>query len=262
MHIHTYRFLTIFALFFTFACKSKKAVVTPTPVPEIVKIKEDPNKAFLANIEKKIYTPNFFNAKASIGIVTNGNSVDFDAVIQFRKDSAILLVAKKFGFEVGRALITPDSLFIINRIQQEYDAKPLSAIASKFSLPPRFDLIQDMIMGNPMNLAKAPYKINIKDSLATLSSNYQALTAICAMDKKTFLLYQSTIDDASNGGEMTMDYKDYRNVSAHDFSFSRILSGKSSKTGALDVDLKFNEIEFDKPKVIRFELPRKYKRMD
>jgi hypothetical protein len=260
MYTHIYRFFIIFLLFFAFACKTKKVVLVPTP--EIIKSAEDPIKVFFSNIEKKIYTPNFFNAKASIGIVSNGNSIDFDAVIQFRKDSAILLVAKKFGFEVGRALITPDSLFIINRIQQEYDAKPLSAIASKFSLPPRFDLIQDMIMGNPMNLAKAPYKINIKDSLATLSSNYQALTAICAMDKKTFLLYQSTIDDASNGGEMTMDYKDYRSITIHDFSYSRILSGKSSKAGALDVDLKFNEIEFNKPKIIRFELPKKYKRMD
>lgn len=262
MHTTTFRFFAPLLLLFIFACKSKKIAVAPTPTPEIIKIKEDPTKAFLMNVEKKIYTPNFFNAKASINIVTNGNSIDFDAVIQFRKDSAILLVAKKFGFEVGRALITPDSLFIINRIQQEYDAKPLSAIASKFSLPPRFDLIQDMIIGNPMNLAKTPYQVNIKDSLAILSSKYQLLTANCAMDKKIFRLYQSTIDDTANGGEMTMDYKDYRAIAAHDFSYSRILSGKSNKAGALDVDLKFNEIEFDKPKVIRFELPRKYKRMD
>ena len=262
MHTYTNRFFIVALVFFVFACKSKKVVVAPTATPEVVKIKEDPNATFLRGIEKKIYTPNFFNAKASISIVTNGNSVDIDAVIQFRKDSAILLVAKKFGFEVGRVLITPDSLFIINRIQQEYDAKPLAAIASKFSLPPRFDLIQDMIMGNPMNLAKMPYKINLKDSLATLSSNYQALTAICAADKKTFTLYQSLMNDATNNGKIAMDYKDYRTFSNHNFSYRRVLAAQSTKTGVLDVELKFNEIEFDKPKIIRFELPKRYKRMD
>ena len=262
MHTYTNRFLIVALVFFIFACKSKKVVVTPTPTPEVVKIKEDPNMAFLHGIEKKVYTPNFFNAKVSISIVANGNAVDIDAVIQFRKDSAILLVARKFGFEVGRALITPDSLFMINRIQQEYDAKPLAAIASKFSLPPRFDLIQDMIMGNPMNLSKIPYEINLKDSLATLSSNYQALTAICEADKKNFTLYQSLINDDANNGKMTMDYKDYRLVSNHNFSYYRVLAAQSSKTSALDVELKFNEIEFDKPKIIRFELPKRYKRMD
>jgi hypothetical protein len=205
--------------------------------------------------------PSFFNGKANINVVMNGSEVNVDAVIQFRKDSAILLVVRKFGFEGGRALITPDSFFFINRLQQEYDAKPLSVLAERFNLPARFDLIQDLIIGNAMSLDAKGLEVNMNDSLAQLTSSYKTLDATYFLDKKNYELKKSEFNDAKQGSTMQMGYGEYRPLNQHSFSYKRNLEAKN-KTAEMSADLKFSEVEIDKPKVIRFDIPKKYKRMD
>ncbi len=260
-HLKSYFVGFIIGIVLFSACKSHKVAVAP-PIKTIENVRPavDPSITFLKNVENRIWLPDFFNGKANINVISNGSEVAFDAIIQFRKDSAILLVAKKFGFEVGRALITPDSFFFINRIQQEYDAKPLSAIASKFNLPPRFNLIQHLIVGNPINLDD--YQANLNDSLAVVSSVKNSLEANCFMDKTNFTLYRNEISNSIEGGNMKMNFADYRPLGRHNFSYQRNLDAKSKSAGFLNAELKFSEVELDKPKVIRFEIPKRYKRMD
>jgi hypothetical protein len=257
---HYLLFLAIFSL--TAACRTKKeVVVAPTPKP-IEKPIVDPSTVFLEKVNQTILKPKFFNGKAKISFVYNGNSLDFDAVIQFRSDSAILVVAKKFGFEAARALITPDSFFVINRIQQDYMAQPLSAISKKLNLPPRYDLIQDMLIGNPMNISKKPYKVQLKDSLAMIYSGTDAIDVNCFYEKKSISLVKTNINNVQNNDDVTLEFSDYRPFLNQKFSYSRNILAKSKANGELDADIIFTEVEFDKPKVIRFEIPKKYKRLD
>lgn len=252
----------LLAFVFIFACSTKKTASSDTSKPsEPSKPSVDPAKVFLKNVEKTYWMPNFFNGKANINVVMNGSEVNIDAVIQFRKDSAILLVVKKFGFEGGRALITPDSFFFINRLQQEYDAKPLSVLAERFNLPARFDLIQHLIIGNAVSLDAKGLEVNMNDSLVQLASSYKTLDATYSLDKKNYELKKSEFNDAAQDSAMQMDYTDYKLLNQHPFSYKRTLEAKN-KTAEISADLKFNEIEIDKPKVIRFDIPKKYKRMD
>jgi Domain of unknown function (DUF4292) len=255
--------ILLFLTLFIIACKSKKTI-TPTtevvlPPPIVVESSQD---IFLKNVTKSIYTPSFFNGKATISTVFNGNAVDFDAVIQFRKDSAILIVAKKFGFEAGRALITPDSFYIINRMEQQVIIKPLSAASQKLGLPPRFDLIQDVIMGNPLNISDKKFTINLKDSLATLTSSLEKYTSIAYLDKQNAQLYQNDITVDGVDDDVILAYKAYKTVQKINFSHERSIDVESKKNGSLSLDITFSGVEFNVPKVIRFDIPKRFKKLD
>ncbi len=262
MHKTYFSAIFLFFFIFIFACSTKKTANTETvKTTEPSRPSADPAKVFLKNVEKNYWMPNFFNGKANINVVMNGSEVNIDAVVQFRKDSAILLVVKKFGFEGGRALITPDSFFFINRLQQEYDAKPLSVLAERFNLPARFDLIQHLIIGNAISLDAKGLEVNMNDSLAQLTSSYKTLDATYFLNKKNYELKKSEFNDATQNAQMEMNYSDYKLLNQRPFSYTRNLEAKNKST-ELSAELKFNEIEIDKPKVIRFDIPKKYKRMD
>jgi hypothetical protein len=77
-----------------------------------------------------------------------GKSVGFSYRIHLKKDEMIWVKVTKFGFEGARALIRPDSVFIINRLERSYTASDYSPVKEFTGLDADFELIQDLLFGN------------------------------------------------------------------------------------------------------------------
>lgn len=119
------------------------ATTTATDAPGKIRVER-----LLRSVEDaKVSTP-YLETRAKLDLRSERLSIGGTATIRLAKDEAIWLVAKKFGFEAARALIRPDSFFLINRLEGEYIAEPLSYVEQKYKIPARFDLLQDIILGN------------------------------------------------------------------------------------------------------------------
>ena len=59
-------------------------------------------------------------AKAKLRYDDKYQGFGASATIQMRKDSLLWMNIKKFGLEVARVQITPDSIYILDRINNEY----------------------------------------------------------------------------------------------------------------------------------------------
>lgn len=80
-------------------------------------------------------------------IVANGE-YPFTGTIRIHRDSTVWLSVSAFmGMESIRALATPDSVVMINRLNQTYLAEPLSVVSEKTKLP-SLQGIQDLLLGN------------------------------------------------------------------------------------------------------------------
>ena len=213
-------------------------------------------------ILKNSFIPEWFSGRGTLSATLNGGNMELDINLLLRRDSAILLVLKKFGFEGARALITPDSVFLINRLEQNYDKMPLSFLSEKFNLPAQFQSIQELLMGIPSSLDGVnPLVLHAQDSLFVLSANSKKIDASYQISKSSLNLLSAFFEEAGTAAKMTMIYENYRKSNLNrDFSFDRTLKFFSPDSGSGEVQLIFEDAEFNIPKTIRFQIPAHYRR--
>lgn len=111
------------------SCTSKKKLVSPM--------------AHAADYE-------WMTAKMTMDITAP--NIEFNNVtgsLRMRRDSTVWIsAAAMMGIESIRALITQDSVILINRLEQSYLAEPLSEVASALRLPATLQESQSMLLGN------------------------------------------------------------------------------------------------------------------
>jgi hypothetical protein len=254
----------IFLVFLSlFACKTSKKTNNKSSTAvekDVVSIKTDND--FLKKIEAQSIMPEWFSGRSTVNVSMGENALEVEAIVHIRKDSAILLVVKKFGFEGARALITPDSVFIINRLEQNYDKLPLNFLAEKFNLPSSFDAIQQLFCGNPTKLdINTPYTVTQQDTVILLTTEKGTIGGVYQFPKKTLQLQSAFFEDENTASKMTMLFSAYKKTTSNrDFSFQRAVSFFNPRSGNGSIDIDFSEVEFNVSKTMRFQIPSHYKR--
>ena len=119
---------TLLLVFLVFSCSPKKKLVSPT--------------ANASNYE-------WFSAKVNGEMKTENGEMSFTGTVRMRRDSVVWLSASAFlGMENVRTLITEDSVFLVNRLDQTYLAEPLSAVAGKLPLSATLKETQALLLGD------------------------------------------------------------------------------------------------------------------
>jgi Domain of unknown function (DUF4292) len=123
---------------------------TPKPLPPVV----DSATIWLGMVQpiwKNSLVFNTFGAKAKVHYESGDNSQDFTASFRVRKDSCIWVTITALGgmVQAARVLITPDSVFMINYLDKEISALPLSDVAKVLPVQVDFTSLQNLILGQP-----------------------------------------------------------------------------------------------------------------
>ncbi len=110
------------------SCSARKKTVQPTP-PQ---------------------TFEWLSANLSIQAEGNGMaSDDLSGQLRMRHDSLIWLsVTATMGVEVLRAKISNDSVWILNRLEKTYLAKPLDSIAIQLGMPISIPWVENLLLDN------------------------------------------------------------------------------------------------------------------
>lgn len=133
------------------SCASKKLVVVKRPATDTTATvaKTDDKVVKIAAIRAKQVTFNTFSGKAKAKLVVNGNDNDVTLNIRIARDQKIWIsITAIAGIEVARAMITPDSLLVVNRLQSVYLKKPFSYVYGYASKQVNFKTIQSLLVGN------------------------------------------------------------------------------------------------------------------
>ncbi len=104
-------------------------------------------------LEIDILEYDFYASKAKIYFEDLAQEIKANADIRLKKDSIIWVSMRSAtGIEGVRALITKDSILVINRLEKEYYAYRFEDLSEKFKFEFDFDMIQSIIVGNiPLN---------------------------------------------------------------------------------------------------------------
>jgi len=238
-----------------FGCKAKKqTVVAPKPVTTV----PDKSLSKLDAIRSSQLSYNTFSGKAKTKLDINGSSNDVTLNIRIQNGKKIWVsVTAIAGIEVARALITPDSLQVINKLQGLYMQKPFSYIYSYTSQQINFDSLEALLVGNAIpQLLNDDAKLQADSGRTILSGNLQELAykLILGADLKA---NHTEFSDLVADQSLTVDNSAFIAVA------NRVLPSQIDMLSVMPkkkvkMNLHYIKADFDQPLEYPFSIPSGY----
>ena len=202
----------------------------------------------------------YYAATGKMHAQTEDVSVGFNVKLRMIKDSVIWLQAEKFGFEVGRALITRDTAFIVNRLNKEYYAVHFQEFMDLYSLPFNYRDLQRLLAGGTVALTPVYMNSDVLEEQQRLTVNAGQYKAIYWLND-LFYLDHGVLADLE-GRTADLEYSDYRPTNKEGLvPYERNLTFFDG-SGTTELKMQLSEIEIDIPRNIRFSIPSHYERVD
>ncbi len=254
------------------ACKSTKKTAQTTPqTPTPINSTPLSIDAILKQMDANAPVAQRMIGDGDVDIESTQLNQSATANIRWRRDSVIWLNVKKFGFNVARAQVTRDSVFIVSYFQSSYAAHPLSYVEKQFGLPADFDVLQNFLLGKPIFLTdKKQLTLNSPQEKAViLRGSNDRWTAEYQFDFATQQLTEMIFTEPKAQRSMKISYGNYAPLRDGDgkqrpFAYLRTISVESPQTGKAKVAIEMDasSVEVNVLKAIKFEIPSGYKRMD
>lgn len=240
------------------ACGEKRKKVAKIEVPVV---EEKMTKGTSAMMEKIINTQvpfTWFSAKGQGKFDLDGQRLSARVNVRILRDSVIWVQLQKFGFELGRMLITPDSAFFINRFERTYSVYATEDFLIEYNVPADFEMFSKVFTAG----AYLPARIKSLAIGQDGSLNMYAANGMNATHwfDSSWRLIRSEISDPL-AREWTTGYADYR-----DTKNGQLFPFKRSNTLVIDgipnvFNLQYNDLDLDIPQEFPFSIPSHYEKI-
>jgi len=250
--------LILATIVFATACKSKKAIVVaptkPTEAPA-----ENTKAQALATLNSKQLKFNTLSlkAKATLDIAGDANDVTMNFKMKDKETIWVSITALGGLAEVARALITPDSIKIMNRLKSEYVKKPFSYIYTFTNKQVNFNTLQSILTGNAMGeFLTIQSDVKQQNGVWVVSGSKQELDYRLLFN--TLLKVSETnLNDSKNGQALKVTYTDYQKLNESLFP-SALQINTLSGTKKINIDLQYVKIDGNVPVDFPFSVPKRY----
>lgn len=255
--------LTIILLVFSaYACKSTKSLADTRVLPER-------NTKELVNLlNNNSFSFANFSSNISVSYLLNDEGMSVNGQLRMN-DSIIWLSLGKMGFEGIRLLMTPDSVFLINRLEssassyalddflkQQAALSPLASMG-KISV---FKYVQGLLIGNVL-LPDLSYSTTPFDQTATFL-NYTLPEAgyliSLLVDNEFIKVKEIHMDDATQTVSVQAFYQNYKKMDKGGWLPENVLFQAKLPQDECLVKIAYSKIQIDDPKMtFPFTWPKK-----
>ena len=257
------------------SCKSTKTITKAISKKDTVQKKTDTATAedlhrdsllyiqqVYKHIQAGIINCKTFSAKLRVHYEgSDGKDYELTAFVRIEKDKRIWISvnATLLGIEVFRALITPDSAKVLNKVDKVYQLRSISYLQEISHLPFDFNVLQSVILGNPIFLDSniLYYRKDIQGiSILSIGSVFRNSLTL----NSDYSLKHSKMDDVDPLKTRSCDitYGQYEKKDTILFSTYRQIA--VAETTRLDVEMSFNKYSFNDNLEFPFSIPKNYKR--
>lgn len=252
------KLIVFFCLAAAFGCKAKKQLVVKKVQPDSPARTVNTKSAKINAIRLAQTSFSSFSGKARTKLNINGDVNDVTLNIRIKRDQKIWVsITAIAGIEVARALITPDSIFLINRLQSLYVRSPFSYVNTLAGKQVNYKTVESLLIGNAI-----PELITEQADLQTANGN----TSISGMLQD--FAYKVTVD-----ANLKVDQTSLNNQAAAqslqvvNSSFSqlgnRLLPAQIDissmvKDKKILVNLHYIKMDFDQALDFPFSIPSRY----
>jgi len=207
----------------------------------------------------KTETYQWYSGKARLRASTPDLRVSATVNLRMVRDSVIWATIDKFGFEIARALITPDSVFVVDRLNREFTREALDVFMDEFGVRISFADLQNTLTGGVINVAAVRLQCSreedcnvfvVEDGAGILGKHW------VSGDEPPRLL-KSYFKD-TGGRTLELENSRWGTVDdTHVLPFGRYLAFVDND-GRTEVELTFSSISLDQPASLPFSIPVNY----
>lgn len=248
------------------ACKPRRDI-TPV-IDDLLRSPERALRAMHANQADF----NFYSARFSGTAFYENSSYNISGNIRIHKDKAIFVsVTPLLGIEVARALITPDTVKFLNRLQSSYFIGDMGFINSMLGTELDFYMLQALLTANDFeHFTSDNFRVSNDRDMLLLSSpgrrprerrTAPALEHNLWLDPETFRIRQTVIFDPAARRSIRADYKSFERLDGqllpNDLSITFTEPG-----GRAELSYRLNRSSLGEPQQITFSIPERYKPID
>jgi Domain of unknown function (DUF4292) len=203
-----------------------------------------------------------FSAKMDVDYTgSDGKKYDVNAHVRMQKDSILWIsITAIFGIEGVRAIITKDSIKILNKQDKLYTARSVSYLQEISDLPLTLSDLQNLIIGNPVFLGPVISSYSKSPGTISLYSKGDFFKTLLTVNDGDRSLQSCKLDDVDEQRNRTcfLKYAEYEDKKIPSFSTKREIN--ISEKGKTAVKLHFKQYDFNETLSFPFSVPKSYEK--
>ena len=208
----------------------------------------------------------YLNTKTRIKYKDSEFDVSTTATIRIKKDSVIWMsITPVLGIEAARAMITQDSMVLLNRLQKEYMVYNFKNLSEKYSFDINYSLIQSMILGGmPIENNGADHVVGNREHFIVKQQNgpYSIDNFI---HRKRMQLERVQMSEKLNRNSLLLEYDNFKSIQTFSLPLSSSVSLNYIEDNQLrmtEIDIKHGRAEIsDASLPFPFSIPARYERV-
>ncbi|MBD3747992.1 MAG: DUF4292 domain-containing protein [Sphingobacteriales bacterium] len=242
-----------------FSCKAKKSVLNASST---IKSPEQTNAQYVDSIQLHQNDFKTFITKANTKLNLDGKEFDVTLNIRIKKGEGIWVsITAIAGLEVARALITPDSLQVMDRINTEYLQKPFSYLKTFTNPQVDYATLESLLVGNIVPLAlNSNNQFLMNNEGLNLAGSNGALNFALLLNK-SFKAFKTDLSDNQAQQSLEVKVTDFEKIEEQLFPKSISLASQAGKQ-QISVEMVYNKIQLDVPVEFPFNVPKRFSVID
>jgi hypothetical protein len=203
---------------------------------------------------------NTFSGKAAAKLSIDGKADNVTMIIRIKKGQRIwIAVTAILGVEVGRALITPDSIKVMNRLESNYLKKPFSYIYQYSSNRVNYTMLESALIGNAI-----PELLNNDATMEPKAATGELILS-GALQELVYRLVvgpdlrvsQTSITNAM--ANQSIQITNAKFIQAGPLIIpSQIQMSSTEKEHSINIELDYTKAEFNQPVEFPFSIPSRF----
>jgi Domain of unknown function (DUF4292) len=200
---------------------------------------------------------------AKVYTESQGMAVNASANVVWVRDSLVWINVKKLGLEAVRALVTPDSAWVLNRLDKTCLTLSVADFCTRYGIPgDGFSALQDMLLGSATLLPNMPLQSGIQDSLHRLYGSNDNLIVDYRMEEGTFLLKNESFIERKRTNALSIAFDKYNKLTDMAlFPYLRRVEAFGADNGKSYFELEFTAMEVNSAPSWKFDIPSHYQRI-
>ena len=212
-----------------------------------------------------------FSGKFKASFETGDKSNSFSGNIRMKYDSLIWLsISPAMGIELFRLMITPDSLYMLNRANRTYYIEGFESLNALMNTSIDFEILQALILGNDFRgyndahfvagTEKGAYTLYSPERAKTVtgqsSSTGVKLIQTIKLDAAFKIIYMGVKTSDRNSPMLEVNYTEFQNIDNSLFPFGQFFRIKAREETRIKIQ--FERINPEKELSYPFSIPAKY----
>jgi hypothetical protein len=208
----------------------------------------------------------FLNAKGKAQINLKGSKQGANISLRMRRDSIIWVTAGLLGVEGVRAVLTPDSVRVVNKLEKTYFTGGYDYLSKLLNVPVSFAQMQALLLGDYL-----PAPAGTTPTIATEEADRQRVSYPLAgvlverlLQAGTGRVQQLKVSDAATQRNLTVDYTDFKPLEEAGnlpFAHAVLIQAQQPSAGAATAAINYSKVSVGRERLsFPFAVPKGYKR--